>query len=434
MQFNLEKLDKNFVSLEVTADINEVDEALSQGYKKVVNKINLPGFRKGHIPRHILEAQFGKEVLYEDAVEILVSKAYFEGLGKFDLKPIDQPKLDIVDPFEAGKMFVFKAKIEVLPEVVLGQYKGLEIEKKSVAVGEEQVNERLKSLQDRHAELVVSEKNALENGDYSVIDFEGFIDGQPFPGGAAQNYTLEIGSGSFIPGFEDQLIGMEVDTTRDVNVVFPKDYNSEDLAGKDAVFKVTLKQIKVKEIPVLDDEFAKSVGKFETLEELKADLKDKISQMAVKDAEAGFAQDAINQAVQNAEVDVPEVLVTREMEDLVHRFEHNLAYQGITLDRYLTYANKTKEEILEDFRPEAEKRVKTDLVLNKIATEENLQISDDELNLKIKELASMYEQKDPVKLRRDLEKRGRLDDIKQAILLEKTADFIKANTTQKISE
>lgn len=434
MQFKLEKLEKNFVLLEVTTEVNEVEEALSEGYKKVVNKVNLPGFRKGHIPRHILEAQFGKEVLYEDAMEILVSKAYFEGLKKYDLSPIDQPKLDVTEPFEAGKNFNFKVTIEVLPEVKLGQYKGLEIEKKSAIVGEKEINERLEALQKRHAELVLSDKKVLENGDFAVIDFEGFVDDKPFSGGAAQSYTLEIGSGNFIPGFEEQLIGMEVNSEREVNVVFPEDYQSEDLAGKDAVFKVALKEIKVKEVPEIDDEFAKSVGNFENLEQLKDDLKIKITQMAEKDVDTSFTQDAVNKAVENAEVDVPEILVKKEMEDLMHRFEHNLSYQGITLDRYLTYVNKSQEDIMEGFRPEAQKRVQTDLVLNKIAVEEKLEVPDDELNAKIKELATMYEQKDPVKLRRDLEKRGRLDDLKQAILLEKATDFIKENSIQKVTE
>ncbi|NLY75140.1 MAG: trigger factor [Firmicutes bacterium] len=428
MQFNLEKLDKNFVALEVTVNEEEVEEALAESYKRVVKKVNIPGFRKGHVPRAILEKHFGKEVLYEDAVDIIVPKGYLKALEDYKLEPIDQPKLEVKQAFEAGKPFVFTAKVEVVPEVELGQYKGLEIEKAKVEIKDEQVTERLAALQERHAELTLSDKKNLEKGDFAVIDFEGYIDGQPFSGGAAQAYCLEIGSGSFIPGFEEQLIGMEIGTDKDIKVTFPEDYPREDLAGKEATFKVTLKEIKVKEIPAADDEFAQSVGDFNTIDELKEDLRKKLTEWAIQDAETSFAQAAVNKAVENAKVDVPETLVKREMDDLLHRFEHNLAYQGLTLEKYLEYTKKTREEVLEDFRPEALKRVKSDLVLTQIAQVENLEVTEEELTEKIQELAVRYQHKNPAKLREILESRGQLSAIKQAILLEKAADFIKENT------
>ncbi len=434
MQFNLEKLEQNFVMLEVTVEPKEIEDALAESYKIVVNKVNLPGFRKGHIPRPILEAQFGKTVLHEDALDIIVSKGYFKGMEQYNLEPIDQPKLEITEPFGEGKNFVFKAKIEVLPEVKLGQYKGLEIEKQKATVSESEIEERLKSLQERHAELVVSDKKELEKGDFSVIDFEGYVDGKAFPGGVAQGYSLEIGSGSFIPGFEEQLVGMLSETSKDITVKFPEDYHSKDLAGKEATFKVTLHEIKVKEIPTIDDEFAKSVGNFETVDELKNDLREKILAMNERESEANFSDAVINTAVDNATVDVPETMIKQEMEDLLHRFEHNLAYQGLTLEKYLEYTQKTSEQVKEDFRPEAVKRVKTDLILNSVAKAENIEVSEDEVNQKIQELAAMYEQKNPDKLKKDLEKNGRLSGVKQAILLEKTADFIKEQATVKIVE
>ncbi len=434
MQFNLEKLEQNFVMLEVTVDPKEIEDALAESYKIVVNKVNLPGFRKGHIPRQILEAQFGKTVLYEDALDIIVSKGYFKGMEQYNLEPIDQPKLEIKEPFEEGKNFVYKAKIEVLPEVKLGQYKGLEIEKKKATVSESEIEERLKSLQERHAELVVSDKKELEKGDFSVIDFEGYVDGKAFPGGAAQGYSLEIGSGSFIPGFEEQLVGMSPENSKDITVKFPEDYHSKDLAGKEATFKVTLHEIKVKEIPTIDDEFAKSVGNFETVDELKNDLQEKILAMNERELEANFSDAVINTAVENATVDVPETMIKQEMDDLLHRFEHNLAYQGLTLEKYLEYTQKSNEQVKEDFRPEAVKRVKTDLILNSVAKAENIEVSEDEVNQKIQELAAMYEQKNPDKLKKDLEKNGRLSGVKQAILLEKTADFIKEQAIVKIVE
>jgi trigger factor len=427
MQFNLEKLEQNFVMLEVTVEPKEIEEALAESYKIVVNKVNLPGFRKGHIPRQILEAQLGKAVLYEDALDIIVTKGYYKGVEQFELEPIAQPKLEIKDPFEEGKIFVFKAKIEVLPEVKLGQYKGLKVEKTKATVEEKQVEERLKSLQERYAELVLSEKNQLEQGDFAVIDFEGYVDGKPFAGGAAQGYSLEIGSGSFVPGFEEQLIGITVNSDKEIKVTFPGDYPSKDLAGKEATFKVTLKEIKVKETPELNDEFAKTVGNFETLEQLKADLGEKILAMNEKNAEADYTQSVIDMAVENTTLELPETMVDQEMHDLLHRFEHNLAYQGLTLDKYLDYTQKTNEQVLEDFRPEAIKRVKTDLVLNTIAKQEKVEVTDAEIDQKIQELAAMYEQKNPERLKKDLERDGRLAGVKQAILLEKTADFIKEN-------
>jgi len=434
MQFNLEKLDKNLVSVEVSVSTGEIEEALAEAYKRVVKKVNLPGFRKGHVPRPILEKQFGKEVLYEDALDIIVQKAYLQALTELKLEPIAQPQLDMGETFNPDQEFKFKIKVEVLPEVNLGQYKGLEVEKKVVNVDDAQVEERLQALRERHAEIVVSDKKVLENGDFAVIDFEGFVDGKPFAGGAAQAYTLEIGSGSFIPGFEDQLVGMEVGTEKEIQVKFPEDYHSTELAGKDATFKVSLKEIKVKEYPELDDEFAKSVGNYETLEDLKADLKKRMQATAEMEAEADYAQAVIDKAAENAEVDIPETLIKQEAEDLLHRFEHNLAYQGLTLDQYLTYVKKTREEVLEEFIPQAQKRVKTDLVLSNIAKVEGIEATEEEVDEKLAELAARYQQKNVAKFKKDLQANGRLEDIKQAIILEKTADFIKENAVAKVAK
>jgi trigger factor len=434
MQSKLEKLDKNIVAVEITVGVEEIDAAIAQAYKKVVKKVNLPGFRKGNIPRHVLEAQFGKEVFYEDALDIIVPKVYLEALNEHKLEPIDHPKFDIIESLEAGKPFVFKATVELLPEVKLGRYKDLQVEKNRVNIGEADVEKQLKELQERHAELVLSEKETLENGDFAIIDFEGYIDGSSFPGGAAQAYSLEIGSGNFIPGFETQLIGMTVGSEREIAVTFPNDYPTHDLAGKDASFKVTLKEIKVKEIPELNDDFAQSVGKFTSLDELKSDVKEKITSMAEMDAESAYSQALLDQAVANSEVEVPKTMVDREMDELLHRFEHNLTYQGLNLEKYLEYAKKTRDEVLEDFRPEAAKRVKTDLVLDSIAKFEKIDASEAEIDEKIKELAERYQEKNAVEMKKALAAKGRLDDIKQAIVFEKTADFIKENAVPVYTE
>ena len=431
MQFNLEKLDQNFVAIEITVDSTEVEAALAEAYKKVVHKVNLPGFRKGQIPRPILEAQFGKEVLYEEAMDILVPKAYFAALEQHQIDAIAQPKLEVKEAFGGEKPFRFIATVEVLPEVKLGKYKGLDVKKAKVKIGEEQIAERLKALQERHSELVLSDKEQVAKGDHAVIDFEGYIDGKPFPGGAAQGHTLEIGSGSFIPGFEEQLEGMMVGTEKEITVPFPQDYPKPELAGKDSTFKVALKEIKVKEVPALDDEFAKTVGKYQDLAELKAEIKEKMVVMAEQEMESNYTQELIDKAVESSKVELPDTLVKNEMEELLHSFEHNLSYQGLAFDQYLAYSKKTKEEVMEDFRPEAVKRVKTDLVLDAIAKAEALEASEEELDLKLKELALRYQQKDPAKMRKDLEKNGRLGDIKHAIILEKAADLIKASALTK---
>jgi trigger factor len=434
MQSKLEKLDKNLVALEISVGVEEIDEAIAQAYKKVVKKVNLPGFRKGNVPRRILEAQYGKEVFYEDALDIIVPKVYLEAVNEHKLEPIDHPKFDIIEPLEAGKPFTFKATVELMPVVKLGQYKELQAEKKQVNVSETDVEKRLQELQERHVELVLSDKESLENGDFAVIDFEGYINGSPFPGGAAQAYSLEIGSGSFIPGFEPQLIGMLPGDEREIAVTFPGDYPTQDLAGKDATFKVKLQEIKVKEIPELTDDFAQSIGKFTSVDELKADVKEKITSMAELDAESAYSQALLDRAVANSELDVPEIMISREMEELLHRFEHNLTYQGLNLERYLEYSKKTRDEVLEDFRPDAVKRVKTDLVLDAIARFEKIEASDAEIDEKIKELADRYQEKNPDQMKKNLAAKGRLGDIKQAIVLEKTADFIKENAVPIYSE
>lgn len=434
MQFNLEKLEKNFMAVEVTNSPEEIETALSQAYKRVVNKVNLPGFRKGHIPRLVLEKNFGKEVLYEDALDIMVSEAYRQAIKEFNLEVIAQPQLDAKEALNPEQSFKFSIKMEVLPEIELGEYKGLEVEKIKVNVGDAQVEESLQAMRERNAEVVPSDKKVLENGDFAIIDFEGFLDGVPFPGGAGQAYTLEIGSGSFIPGFEEQLIGMEVETDKEIQVKFPEDYQSSDLAGKEVTFKVGLKEIKVKELPELDDEFAKSASKFQTLDELKADMKEKIIVNAEKEAENNYSQAVIDKAVDNAKVELPKTLVDRETEELIHRFEHTLAYQGVGLEQYLSYVNKTKDDLTEDMKPQAEKRVKTDLVLGAIAKAEKLEASEAELDERINELASYYQQKNVAKFKKELESKDRIEDIKQTIVLEKIADFIKESAVAKIIE
>ncbi|MGI5870871.1 MAG: trigger factor [Bacillota bacterium] len=423
MPSTLEKLDKNFVSIELTTSTEEIDEALEQAYHRVVKKINIPGFRKGKVPRRIIEAQYGKGILYEDAVEILVAKKYDEAIKEHGLVPVDQPHFDVVEPFEEGKPFVIKAKVEVLPEVKLGEYKGLKVAKPEVKVTPEQVEERLQSLRERHSELVVSDKKVLEKGDFAIIDFEGFLDGKPFPGGAGQGYTLEIGSGTFIPGFEDAIIGMETGMEREINLTFPEDYHVADLAGKPVVFKVNLREIKVKELPELDGEFAKVLG-YESMEQLREELGKRMEEAAIRQRDAAWEEEVVAKAVENATVEISDTLVERQTHRMIHEFEQNLAYQGLTLDSYLKYAEKDLDTVKQEFRPGAEKRVKTDLVIDAIAKAEGLEPTEEEVDAQIEKMLAAYPPKDKAKMEKEMKKPSRRDAVKDALRGEKAVRFV----------
>lgn len=390
MQSNLNKLENNRVLLEMEADPQEVTEAFNQAYKKIVNKINVPGFRKGKVPRFMLEKQFGKEILYQDAIEILVSQGYYEALIKHKLDPVDNPKIDFEDEIEDGKAFKFTAEVEVLPEVTLGEYKGLTVEKDNPKVTDEDVDNELKLLQERHAELVGSDKKIVENGDFAIIDFDGYLDGKPFPGGTAQGYTVEIGAGGFIPGFEEGMIGMAPGEEKDVEVAFPEDYHQPDLAGKDVVFKIKLHEIKVKELPVLDDEFAKSLGRFESIEEYKEDIKKQIQEYKEQEANKAFENALVKKVVENSSLELTDTLIKRELERSIHNIEHDFAGRGLKLEEYLDSTNQSMEELQEELRPRVEENLKTDLVLSAIVEREGITVSEEEINKRLEYILQYY--------------------------------------------
>lgn len=424
MQATLEKRENNLVSLEFTAEPKEVQEALSLAYQKVVKKVSIPGFRKGKVPRRVLESHFGKEVLFEDAMEILVSRGYREALIEHGLEPIDNPKLEIVQAIEEDKPFVFKARVQVLPEVKLGNYKGLKVEKKVARITEEDVEKELKALQERHAELVVVEKDSLEKGDFAVIDFEGYVDGQAFPGGAAQGYTIEVGAGRFIPGLEDGLIGMKPGTEKEIKVTFPEDYHNKDLAGKEAVFKVKLQEIKNKELPVLDDEFAKSLGHGETLPELKEDIKKHLQEYVDQEAERDFQRQVVEKVVAESVVEIPEILINRELDHLVHDVEHDLSHRGLKLEQYLETTNQTEESLRNELRPRAEKGVKIDLVLTSIAKAEGIEATEEEINNEIEKSLVYYPENRRKEIRKRMENPNVREGMKQSLVKKKVVDFL----------
>lgn len=379
---------KGILTFEVPAE--EFDQALDQAFKKVVKDVQLPGFRKGRVPRGLFEQRFGVESLYQDAVDIVLPEAYSKAVDEADIFPIVQPSVDI-EQIEKGKALIFTAEVEVKPEVTLGEYKGLEVEEESVEVTDEDIEQELKNLQEQHAELVVKEDGEIAEGDTVVIDFEGFTDGEAFEGGKGENHSLEIGSGQFIPGFEEKLIGKKPGEETEIDVTFPEEYHAENLAGKEATFKVKIHEVKAKELPELDDEFAKDVDdEVETLDELKTKKKEQMLEERTQAAETAKRESLIEKASDNVEVDIPDAMVENELEQMLAEFEQRLQMQGMTLEMYSQFSGQDEDALKEQMKEDAAKRVKTSLTLEAIANAENLEATEEEVNEEIDKMAGMY--------------------------------------------
>lgn len=421
MKANWEKLENNQGVLTIEVEQAQVDEAVDQAFKKVVKQVNLPGFRKGKVPRKIFESRFGVESLYQDALEILFPTVYGQAVLETGISPVDRPEVD-VDQMGKDQNWIIKATVTVKPEVQLGDYKGIEIEAKEFPVTDEEIDAELAKMQERSAELNVVEDEVV-SGDYAIIDFEGFVDGVAFEGGKGENYNLEIGSNSFIPGFEDQIIGMKKDEEKDVVVTFPEDYHSADLAGKEATFKVKVNEVKRKSLPALDDEFAKDVSEFETLDELKADIKNKLEKKAEEDKENYERQAVIEKVAENATIDIPEIMIESEVDHMMRDFEQRLSYQGINLDLYYQFSGLDEEKLREQMKEEALNRVRNSLTLEAIAKAENVDVTDEEVDEEINSLADMY--KRPVEeIRQFFAGRDQLEGIKNDIRIRKTIDLL----------
>lgn len=423
MKTSVEKLDKSRVRLHIDVDAEQLEEALDGAYKKVRKKVTVPGFRKGRVPRAILERQYGQGILYEDAIDILLPKVYSEAVKEQDIHPVDQPDVDI-DDLEPGKGVTFKVEVDVYPDITLGEYKGLEAEKEVETVTDEDVDNVLNNMRERQSELVVVDsRDEVKEGDFAVIDFKGYLNGEPFSGGAAENHTLEIGSGQFIPGFEEQLIGAKVGEEKEVSVTFPEDYHSEELAGKEVVFKVKINELKEKLLPELDDEFAKDVSEQETLEELKAEVRKDLEEQATRRTDSKLENILVEKVIEGSEIEVPESMVNKQAEYLVEDFSRNLMYQGLDLERYLEMTGQSREEMMENMRPEAETQLKKDLVIDAIADKEGIEVTEEEINKRIDELVEKSPQ--PEQARKMYE--ARKDNLKISIKVEKTYDFLKNN-------
>lgn len=385
-----EKQEGNKGTLTFEVSVEEFDTALDQAFKKVSKDIQVPGFRKGKIPRMIFEQRFGVESLYQDAVDIVLPGAYTKAIEETDIFPINQPDVDI-EQIEKGKVLVFTAEVEVKPEVTLGEYKGLEVEEEKIEVTDEEVEQELTQLQENHAELVVKEEGEVEDGDTAVIDFEGFTDGVAFEGGKGENHSLEIGSGQFIPGFEEKLVGKKSGEETEIDITFPEEYHSEDLAGKDATFKVTIHEIKTKELPELDDEFAKDVDdEVETLDALKAKKKEELLNQKTQAADTAKREELINKASDNVEVEIPEIMVENELDQMFTEFEQRLQSQGMTMEMYSQFSGQDEAALKEQMREDAGKRVKTSLTLEAISDAENIEVTEEDINEELSSMASMY--------------------------------------------
>lgn len=428
MKATWEKIEKNLGVLEVEVDAERVSKALDQAFNKVVKKANVPGFRKGKVPRPIFESRFGVESLYQDAIDILLPEAYSEAVEQTDIFPVDRPEVDI-EQFGKGQSFKFKAKITVKPEVTLGEYKGLEIPVRKAEVTEEELSAELKRLQERHAELVVIDEQPAAEGDIAVIDFDGYVDGEAFEGGKAERYSLELGSNSFIPGFEEQVVGMATGDFKDVEVTFPETYHAENLAGKAATFKVKLHEIKRKQLPELDDEFAKDVSEFETLDEYKEDLKKQLESRKETELKGERENAVVDKAASNAEVEIPDAMINGEVQNMVRDFDNRLRQQGMNMDMFLSFSGQTREDLETQMRGDAEKRVRNNLVLEVIAKQENIEVSEEEVNKELADMAEMYK-RTPEEIRNILASNGSLGSLKEEISLRKTIEFLVENSKE----
>lgn len=424
MSAKWEKLEGNKGVLTVEVDQETVNKGLDEAFKKVVKQVHIPGFRKGRIPRSLFEKRFGVESLYQDALDVILPEAYTSAVEETGIEPVDQPEIDI-EQMEKGKELIFTATVQVKPEVKLGEYKGLEGEEVDTEVTDEDVESELKALQERQAELVIKEEGAAEEGDTVTIDFEGFVDDEAFEGGKAENYSLELGSGSFIPGFEEQLVGVEAGAEKEVSVTFPEEYHAEELAGKPAVFKVKVHEIKTKELPELDDEFAKDVDEeAETLDELKASIKERMTKNKEQEADQKLRDSLVEKATENAEIDVPEVMVQNEVDNMMKEFEQRLQMQGMNLEMYFQFSGQSEEDLKAQMKEDAEKRVRMNLTLEAIAKAENLEATDEDVDKELQKMADMYNMSVE-----DIKRAfgGNTDHIKADLKIQKAVEYLVEN-------
>ena len=425
MKITLGNKENNKVSFKIEVPETDFEKELQKAYLKSRGQFNIPGFRKGKVPRKIIEMNYGKDVFYEDAINKILPEGYEKAIKELGLDPIDSPEVD-VEEVEEGKVITVNFVVEVKPEVVLGEYKNIEIEKVEYDVTDELVENEVKSVQDMNGRIIDAGDRAVKNGDLLTIDYAGYVDGAQFEGGTAEKQELEIGSNQFIPGFEEQLVGKNKDEEVDVVVTFPEDYHEESLKAKEATFKVTIHDIKEKELPELDDEFAKDVSDFDTLEEYKKSIREKLEKEFKNREEVEQENNVIEKVVDSCEVEIPEVMIEHQLENEVGEFGHRLSSQGLELEQYLSLTGSSMEELQEQLRPVALKRVKGDLVLEAIAKAEKIEINDEDIDKELERMAEIYQQDNKEKFVKDM-KKGDLSFLNTAITNQKTIDFLVGN-------
>ena len=389
MSVQVEKQEKNMAKLTIEVSAEEFGAALEKAYQKDKKKINVPGFRKGKAPRKMIEKMYGAGIFYEDAANIVIPEAYAAAAKECDEEIVSQPQISVTQ-IEEGKPFIFTAEVALKPAVTLGDYKGVEVEKTVIEVSEEEVDKEVDKERENNSRMIDVDDRAVEKGDIIKLDCEGSVDGVPFQGGKAEDYSLTIGSGSFIPGFEDQLIGAKIGEELDVNVTFPEEYHEASLKGKPAVFKCTVKEIKVKELPAADDEFAKDVSEFDTLAEYKDDIRSKLVEKKEAQAKREKQNKAVDKAVANAQMEIPDAMVTEQVRRMADDFARRLQSQGLTVEQYMQFTGMTADKLLEQMRPEALKRIQNSLVLEAVAKAENIEIGDDKVKEEIEKMATAY--------------------------------------------
>ena len=389
MSVQVENLEKNMAKLTIEVTAEDLEKALNAAYQRQKKNISIPGFRKGKVPRAMVEKMYGPAVFYEDAVNSLIPQEYAKAADESGLDIVSQPEIDVVQ-IEKGKPFIFTAEVAVKPEVTLGEYKGLEVPKADLEVTDEEIEAELKKEQEKNARTIHVEDRAAQEGDKVTIDFEGFVDGVAFEGGAGKDYPLTLGSKTFIPGFEEQLVGVALEQPVDVNVTFPEDYQAEELKGKEAVFKCMIHKIEAKELPELNDNFAKDVSEFDTLEEYKKEIKDNIEKRKADAAKTEKENAVVDKAIENAQMDIPEAMVKTQINQMIDDFARRIQSQGLTMEQYMQFTGSTRETMQEQMRPQAMKRIQSRLVLEKVAEVENIQISDEKLDEELTKMAEMY--------------------------------------------
>ena len=429
MSFKVEQLEeKNMVKLVIEASAEEFEAGLNAAYNKNKNKISVPGFRKGKAPRKMIEQLYGSQIFFEDAANEIIPDAYADAAKESGLDIVSQPKVSI-EQLEAGKPFIFAAEVAVRPEVELGEYKGVEVTKADVEVTDADVEEELKKVQDQNSRTVSVEDRAVKDGDMTVIDFEGFIDGEAFEGGKGENYPLTIGSHSFIDTFEEQMIGMNIGEEKELNVTFPEDYHAENLKGKPATFKVTVKEIKEKQFPELDDDFAQDVSDFDTLAEYKDDLKKKIAERKESEAKAKKESEAIEKVVEAAKMDIPQAMIDTQVNRMLEDFAMRLQQQGLSVEQYFQYTGMTADKIMEEMKPEAVKRIKNSLVLEAVAKAENIEVSEEEFEAELQKMADMYKME--IEKIKEFMQDAEAKQMKDDIAIQKAVELIVSSAVEK---